>query len=94
MIVSSTISIPPLKNTFLLSKSKNLFLIPITGWRTQPEPLPPVKETLVTDLISKSCGSTITSDTLPLKTGSTSAVVPGAAGVEFSTMTCGGFTTS
>ena len=83
-------SIPPLKNIFLLSNSINLFLIPTTGWRTHPPPLPPVKDILLTLSISKSCGSTITSFTVPFKIGSIRAVVP----EEFSTLIIGGLTIS
>ena len=59
-----------MKINFLLSKSINLFLIPTTAWRTQPVPFPPVIERLFTESISKFCGSTMTSFTLPDKTGS------------------------
>ena len=90
MIVSSSISIPPLKNIFLLSNSINLFLIPTTGWSTQPEPFPPVIETLITFSISKFWGSTIISFTLPVIIGSTNADVPD----EFSTLIVGGLTIS
>ena len=83
-------SIPPLKNIFLLSNSMNLFLTPITGCRTHPVPLPPVRDMLVTSSTSKSWGSTITSLTVPFNIGSISAVVP----EEFSTLTTGGLTIS
>ena len=90
MIVSSSISTPPLKNIFLLSKSINLFLIPTTGWREQPVPFPPVTDTLLTFSMSKSWGSTIISFTLPVIIGSTNAVVP----EEDSTFIIGGLTIS
>ena len=90
MIVSSLISIPPLKNISLLSNSIDLFLIPTTGCRTHPEPLPPVIEIFFTDAISKFCGSTIISLTLPFTTGWTNALVPD----DFSTLIEGGLITS
>ena len=89
-MVSSDMSIPPLKNIFLLSKSINLFLIPTTGCSTHPDPLPPVSDTLLTSWISNSWGSTIISLTLPDTTGSINASVP----VELSISKTGGFTTS
>ena len=79
-----------MKNISLLSNSTNLFLIPTTGCKIHPDPLPPVTEILFTDSISNFCGSTIISSTLPLITGCTRAVVP----EELSTLTEGGLTTS
>ena len=55
-----------------------------------PDPLPPVTEILLTDSISKFCGSTKTSFTPPWTTGWTNAVVP----VDFSTLIIGGLITS
>ena len=89
-MVSSFISIPPLKNTSLLSNSINLFLIPTTGCKIHPDPLPPVSEILFTDSISNFCGSTMISSTLPVITGWTRAVVP----EEPSTLIKGGLTIS
>ena len=83
-------SIPPLKNIFLLSKSINLFLIPTTGCNTHPDPFPPVRDTLLTSSISNSWGSTIISLTLPDMIGSIKASIP----VELSTSKAGGFITS
>ena len=85
-------STPPLKNISLLSNSKNLFLSPKTGFNTHPEPLPPVNEMFETSLISKSCGSTRQSTTLPWIIGSIFASIPPA---KFeSTFITGGFITS
>ena len=79
-----------MKNNSLLSKSINLFLIPTTAWRTQPVPFPPVIERLFTESISKFCGSTMTSFTLPDKTGSARAGFPDT----FSISKLGGLITS
>ena len=92
VIVSSWISIPPLKNISLLSNSKNLFLSPKTGSNIHPEPFPPVNEIFEIDLISKSCGSTRQSTTLPWIIGSIFASTP-PAGLD-STFITGGFITS
>ena len=90
VIVSFTISTPPLKNTSLLSNNNSLFLVPNIGCNTQPLPLPPVNEILVTWSISNSWGSTNTSLTVPWIIGSTAAPTP----VLVSIPTIGGFTTS
>ena len=76
MIVSLTISTPPLKNTSLLSNSNSLFLVPSIGSNKQPLPLPPVKDILVTSLISNGCGSTNASFTVPRTIGSAAAPTP------------------
>ena len=90
MIVSSFLSIPPLKNISLLSNDISLNLAPKTGSKTHPLPLPPVSDILVTDCMSKSCGSTNIFSTLPEIIGSTNAVTPVLA----STVIDGGFITS
>ena len=90
VIVSFTISTPPLKNTSLLSNCNSLFLLPNIGCNKHPLPLPPVKERLVTAAISNSWGSTNTSLTVPWIIGSTAAPTP----VLVSIPTIGGLTTS
>ena len=62
------------------------------GSRRHPEPFPPVNDILLTLSISKSWGSTNTSLTVPLRIGSTNAVVP--APTLSSTVILGGFITS
>ena len=47
----------------------------MTGSNSHPEPLPPVKDIEVNLCTSKSCGSTNTSFTSPIITGSTFACV-------------------
>ena len=89
-MVSSTIETPPAKKISLLSNSNSLFLVPNIGCNTQPLPLPPVNEILVTWSISNSWGSTKTSLTVPWIIGSTAAPTP----VLVSIPTIGGFTTS
>ena len=90
VIVSFTISTPPLKNTSLLSNSNSLFRVPNIGCNKHPLPLPPVNEILVTWSISKSWGSTNTSLTEPCIIGSTAAPTP----VLVSIPTIGGFNIS
>ena len=65
-----------MKNTSLLSNLSSLFLEPNTGCNTQPVPLPPVRDILVTASISKVCGSTKTSLTVPCIIGSAAAPTP------------------
>ena len=74
----------------LLSNSNSLFLVPNIGCNTQPLPLPPVNEILWIASISKSCGSTNTSLTVPWIIGSTAAPTP----VLVSIPTIGGLTIS
>ena len=76
VIVSFTISTPPLKNTSLLSKFNSLLLSPSMGCKTHPLPLPPVRDMLWTWSISNSCGSTNTSFTVPTSIGSAAAPIP------------------
>jgi len=90
VIVSFTISTPPLKKISLLSNRSSLFRVPNIGCSKHPLPLPPVSEILVTASISNSWGSTNTSLTVPWITGSTAAPTP----LLVSIPTIGGFKTS
>ena len=90
MIVSSFLSIPPLKNISLLSNDISLNLAPKAGSNTHPLPLPPVSDIFVIDCMSKSWGSTNIFSTLPEIIGSTNAVMPELA----STLMIGGLITS
>ena len=49
------------------------------GFNTAPSPLPPLTVTVLTDLISKFCGSIVIELTIPLTTGWINAVVPAPA---------------
>ena len=69
-------SIPPPKNTSLLSNLNSLDLSPNTASKTHPLPLPPVNEIFFTDSISKSCGSIRIFSTDPDKIGSACAWSP------------------
>ena len=64
--------------------------MPSIGCNKHPEPLPPVREILWTDSISKSWGSTNISLTVPWSIGSIAAPTP----VLVSIPTIGGFTIS
>lgn len=69
-------STPPPVEVERLSNSISRNLLSIIGSIKQPDPFPPVKERENIPLISKSCGSTYTSFTLPEIIGSTRAVDP------------------
>ena len=73
-MVSSAISTPPPRVLARLSNSTSLNLFPVIGSKVHPSPFPPVILTDRTSSTSKVCGSTRTSFTLPMMTGSTSAV--------------------
>ena len=90
--VSLILSIPPDSDINLPSKSNSLFLFDKIGSNVAPDPLPPSIVNDKTSWISKSCGSTWISTTLPEITGRTSAVVLPVPGE----LTCkiGGFITS
>ena len=67
---------PPPLTSGRLSKVTSRCLTPTIGSSTAPVPLPPDIVTVLTSSMSKSCGSTKTSLTLPLITERTIAVVP------------------
>ena len=73
---SSAISTPPLVAAFLPSNDNSLNLFDTIGFKTAPEPLPPVIVNDKTFSISKSCWSTNTSLSSPWIIGWTNAVVP------------------
>ena len=83
-MVSSSLSIPPPKSSKRASNSISRYIVSKTGSNTEPSPFPPE---IVADekvKISKSCGSTLISFTLPSITAVAKAVVKPAEGESIS----------